>query len=137
MLSIILYTIFILACVVLVIAVLLQPGKADAGALFTSSVSTTAFGPRGTQTVLAKITIGAAAAFMLAALLISAGVDRDRSVMEGTSVTPTPTPAAEASPGAEAAPAASPQADAAASPAADAAASPAASPAAAQPSPGQ
>jgi protein translocase SecG subunit len=148
LLSIILYTLFILACIVLVIAVLLQPGKADAGALFTSSVSTTAFGPRGTQTVLAKITIGAAAAFMLIALAISSGLDRERSVMEGTSITPTPTPAAApaASPQAEGAAPAAPPAEGAASPAATAppaapaagaAASPAASPAAAQPSPGQ
>ena len=144
MLTIILYTLFILACVVLVVAVLLQPGKADAGALFTSSVSTTAFGPRGTQTVLAKITIGAAATFMLAALFISAGIDRERSVMEGTSITPTPTPAASPAPAAnEAAPATAP-AEGAASPAAEASpatasgsatvtASPAASPAAPSP----
>lgn len=66
----ILYGLFILACVVLVVAVLLQPGKADAGALFSSSVSSTAFGPRGTQTLLAKITIGAAALFMLCALAL-------------------------------------------------------------------
>ena len=71
MLSYIFYGLFILACVVLVLCVLLQPGKADAGALFSSSVSSTAFGPRGTQTLLAKITIGAAAAFMLLGLCLS------------------------------------------------------------------
>src|SRR4029077_13739693 len=65
------YGLFILACVVLVVTVLLQPGKADAGALFSSSVSSTAFGPRGTQTLLSKITIGAAASFMLFALILS------------------------------------------------------------------
>src|SRR5881296_848867 len=71
MLAYLLYGLFILACIILVMVVLLQPGKADAGALFTSSVSSTAFGPRGTQTLLAKITIGAAAAFMLLALALS------------------------------------------------------------------
>ena len=71
MLSSIRYILFFLACAVLVVAVLLQPGKADAGALFSSAVSSTAFGPRGTQTLLAKITIGAAAAFMLVALALS------------------------------------------------------------------
>ncbi len=70
MLTYTLYALFILACIVLVIAVLLQPGKADAGALFSSSVSSTAFGPRGTQTLLAKITIGAAALFMLIAIAL-------------------------------------------------------------------
>src|SRR5436309_7508349 len=71
MLAYLLYGLFILACVILILVILLQPGKADAGALFTSSVSSTAFGPRGTQTLLAKITIGAAAAFMLIALSLS------------------------------------------------------------------
>jgi preprotein translocase subunit SecG len=66
-----LYVIFFISCIVLVAAVLLQPGKTDAGALFTSNVSSAAFGPRGTATVLSKITIVAAAVFMLSALLIS------------------------------------------------------------------
>jgi preprotein translocase subunit SecG len=71
MLTYIFYGLFILSCVVLILTILLQPGKADAGALFSSSVSSTAFGPRGTQTLLSKITIGAAAAFMLLALSLS------------------------------------------------------------------
>jgi protein translocase SecG subunit len=71
MLLTLLYIIFFLSCLVLIATVLLQPGKADAGALFTSSVSSTAFGARGTQTILSKITIGAAALFFLCALLIS------------------------------------------------------------------
>lgn len=52
-------------------SVLLQPGKTDAGALFTSNVSSAAFGPRGTASVLSKMTIVAAIVFMLSALLIS------------------------------------------------------------------
>ena len=55
----------------MVAAVLLQPGKTDAGALFTSNVSSSAFAPRGTATVLSKITIAAAVVFMLSALLLS------------------------------------------------------------------
>jgi len=66
-----LYGIFFLSCFVLIAAVLLQPGKTDAGALFTSNVSSTAFSPRGTATVLSKVTIGAATAFMLSALMIA------------------------------------------------------------------
>ncbi len=57
------YILFFLSCVVLIASVLLQPGKTDAGALFTSNVSSTAFGPRGTASVLSKITIGAAITF--------------------------------------------------------------------------
>jgi preprotein translocase subunit SecG len=100
----ILYGLFILACIVLVIAVLLQPGKADAGALFTSSVSSTAFGPRGTQTLLAKITIGAAAVFMLIALMLSLpGLSGPRSVLQSAPAEPTqPAPAPQPSPAATA-----------------------------------
>ena len=129
MLSYLLYGLFILACIVLVVSVLLQPGKADAGSLFTSSISSTAFGPRGTQTILAKITIGAAATFFVVALLLGFGVGGgQRSLMEG-GVAPqaTPTPAASPAPAEGAAPAASP-AEGAATPAAPAA-SPAATPA--------
>src|SRR3712207_5094080 len=89
LLGYLLYAIFILACLVLILAVLLQPGKADAGALFTSSVSSTAFGSRGKQSVLAKITIGAAAAFLLSALLLTMGIGSGHgSVMDRGGSTP-------------------------------------------------
>ena len=95
----VLYTLFILACIVLILSVLLQPGKADAGALFTSSLSSTAFGPRGTQTLLAKITIIAAASFMFFAILISMGVGGYRSVVKpGDASKPTEAPAPVAVP---------------------------------------
>src|SRR6478672_118569 len=67
----VLYTIFFLSCIVLVGTVLLQPGKTDAGALFTSNISSSAFAPRGTTTVLSKVTIAAAVLFMLSALLLA------------------------------------------------------------------
>jgi len=110
-LSYLLYALFILSCLVLVVAVLLQPGKADAGALFTSSVSSTAFGPRGTQTLLAKITIGAAAVFMLTALALSLPYFTGaRSVLQSVDEPDAPAPTATATPGAspESAPASSP-----------------------------
>src|ERR1041385_281221 len=96
MITYIFYGLFILACIVLVLTILLQPGKADAGALFTSSVSSTAFGPRGTQTLLSKITIGAAAAFMLIALLLSLpAISGTRSVLQsGVPDVPGSSPAA-------------------------------------------
>lgn len=55
----------------LIVTVLLQPGKTDAGALFTSSVSSNAYGSRGTATVLSKTTIITATLFMLLALMLS------------------------------------------------------------------
>ncbi len=66
-----LYILFFISCVVLIASVLLQPGKTDAGALFTSNISSTAFQPRGSQTILSKMTIVAATTFMLSALLLA------------------------------------------------------------------
>ena len=121
MLTYILYGLFILACFILIVVILLQPGKADAGALFSNTISSTAFGPRGTASLLAKITIGAAAAFMLIALTLSLpSLTGSRSLLESTPesaplASPSPSPAAEASPAAsQAAPATSPAASPAA-----------------------
>ncbi|MFN2597279.1 MAG: preprotein translocase subunit SecG [Pyrinomonadaceae bacterium] len=95
----VLYTLFVLSCIVIVVSILLQPGKADAGALFTNSVSSTAFGPRGTQTLLAKITIIAAAVFMLSALLISVPYFTGaRSVLQSVDEQTTPAPTTPAAP---------------------------------------
>ena len=66
-----LYILFFISCLVLIASVLLQPGKTDAGALFTSNISSTAFQPRGSQTILSKMTIVAATVFMLSALLLA------------------------------------------------------------------
>ncbi len=71
MLETILYIVFFVSCVLLVVSVLLQPGKTDAGALFTSNVASAALNPRGTQSVLSKLTIAMAAIFMLSALMLS------------------------------------------------------------------
>jgi preprotein translocase subunit SecG len=111
LLTYILYTLFVLACIVLVVVILLQPGKADAGALFSNTLSSTAFGPRGTASLLAKITIGAGAAFMLIALTLGLPLlTGSRSVLQSESApaaTPTPAPTQQPSP---ATPAASPAA---------------------------
>jgi preprotein translocase subunit SecG len=116
LLTYILYGLFILSCIILVVVILLQPGKADAGALFSNTISSTAFGPRGTASLLAKITIGAAAGFMLIALTLSLpGLTGSRSILESTpagapAASPSPSPTAEASPASQApaAPATSP-----------------------------
>jgi len=107
----------------LIVSILLQPGKADAGALFSSSLSSTAFGPRGTASLLAKITIGAAASFMLVALMLALpALSGGRSVLQGTSesapvATPTPAPVQQPSP-ATSQPATAPSTAPAASPSA-------------------
>lgn len=93
-----LYTLFFVSCVALIASVLLQPGKTDAGALFTSNISSTAFQPRGSQTILSKITIAAASVFMLSALLLAMpALTGNLSVLETTSEVPAePTPATDA-----------------------------------------
>lgn len=85
----ILYTLFFISCVLLIASVLLQPGKTDAGALFTSNISSTAFQPRGSQTILSKITIGAATVFMLSALFLAMpALTGNVSVLQTTTETP-------------------------------------------------
>jgi preprotein translocase subunit SecG len=93
----ILTALFLISCITLIFAVLLQPGKTDAGALFTSSISSTAFGARGTQTILSKITIGAAICFMLSALLLAMPAIRGNvSVLNSSSTSETlPAPATD------------------------------------------
>jgi protein translocase SecG subunit len=104
--------------------VLLQPGKSDASQVFGGGVNSAAFGPRGTQTVLAKITITAAIAFFLIAFLFSIpGLFEKRSLGQGVGpaesapapvvpeapadqvipVTPTPVQPSDTSPAAKAA----------------------------------
>ena len=91
-----LYTLFFLSCFVLIASVLLQPGKTDAGALFTSNISSTAFQPRGATTILSKLTIIAATLFMVSALLLAMpALTGDVSVLQTTSESPadaTPAP---------------------------------------------
>jgi preprotein translocase subunit SecG len=123
-LGIILTVLYVLSCLVLIMFVLLQPGKSDASAVFGGGVNSAAFGPRGTQTVLAKITITAAIVFFLIAFLFSIpGLFDKRSIGEGvgpaeqapaTPVTPGPAETPSSQPGAaptESAPAAAPSSD--------------------------
>lgn len=119
----VLYTLYILACLFLILVVLLQSGKGgDVAAAFGGAGSQTAFGPRGAQKPLEKATIVAAVIFMLLALLFSLpNVTGPRSVVTEGAATPRPSPQPAAS-----VPVVAPSA--AASPAATVAASPAASP---------
>jgi preprotein translocase subunit SecG len=145
-LGIILTVLYVVSCLVLIMFVLLQPGKSDASAVFGGGVNSAAFGPRGTQTVLAKITITAAIVFFLIAFLFSIpGLFDKRSLGEGVGpaeqapvapVTPAETPASQ--PGAAPtgiSPAATPSADKPAEKGASTTAKPDASKDAAKPAP--
>ena len=59
----------VIVCVILILAVLLQSGKAaDLAGAFGGTGSQTEFGGRGQATLLSKITTGAAIIFMLTSL---------------------------------------------------------------------
>jgi len=88
-------TFFVLNCLVLIVVVLLQSGKAaDLAGAFGGAGSQTAFGPRGAATVLSQATTWCAVMFMVCALALVVRVDR--SVEQGGSIlqkfsNPTPT----------------------------------------------
>src|SRR5947209_19169858 len=76
---------FILNCLVLIIVVLLQSGKAaDLAGAFGGAGSQTAFGPRGAANVLSKATTWCAVMFMLCAMAMV--LRTDRAVGAGSSV---------------------------------------------------
>ena len=70
-------TFFVLNCLVLIVVVLLQSGKAaDLAGAFGGAGSQTAFGPRGAATVLSQATTWCAVMFMVCALALVVRVDR-------------------------------------------------------------
>ncbi|HEY2118450.1 MAG TPA: preprotein translocase subunit SecG [Candidatus Acidoferrum sp.] len=97
---------FVLNCLVLIVVVLLQSGKAaDLAGAFGGAGSQTAFGPRGAASVLSQATTWCAIMFMVCALALAVRVDRAEggsSILQqyskpATKTTPapvTPTPAA-------------------------------------------
>jgi preprotein translocase subunit SecG len=73
---------FVLNCLVLVIVVLLQSGKAaDLAGAFGGAGSQTAFGPRGAANVLSKATTWCAIMFMVCAFAMT--LRTDKAVEEG------------------------------------------------------
>ena len=95
-------TFFVLNCLVLIIVVLLQSGKAaDLAGAFGGAGSQTAFGPRGAANVLSKATTWCAVMFMLCALALVLRTDKDAgtgsSILERVSK-PSPKPAPATTP---------------------------------------
>ncbi len=93
---------FVLNCLVLIIVVLLQSGKAaDLAGAFGGAGSQTAFGPRGAANVLSKATTWCAVMFMLCALAMV--LRTDKAVGQGSSILervskPAPKPAPATTP---------------------------------------
>src|SRR5260370_39181514 len=113
---------FILNCLVLIIVVLLQSGKAaDLAGAFGGAGSQTAFGPRCAANVLSKATTWCAVMFMLCAMALV--LRADKAVGQGSSILekvskPVPKPAPAATPPAPATTPASPAATPATTPSA-------------------
>ena len=76
---------FVMNCLVLIIVVLLQSGKAaDLAGAFGGAGSQTAFGPRGAASVLSQATTWCAVMFMVCAMALA--LRSDRAVGHGNSV---------------------------------------------------
>ena len=92
----ILFTILhVVVCFFLILVVLAQQGKGqDLASAFGGGGSQTAFGARGTATLLSKITAGAAVVFMITSLTLS----YLRPAVSGETVVPETAPAPAAAP---------------------------------------
>jgi preprotein translocase subunit SecG len=93
----------IIVCLFLVIVVLLQSGKAaDLAGAFGGMGSQTAFGPRGSATVLSKATTISAALFMVTSLSLSILATRNAgmgtTVLESAPITGAPSKGAPVAP---------------------------------------
>jgi preprotein translocase subunit SecG len=78
---ILLVTIHVLVCLFLIVVVLLQSGKAaDLAGAFGGMGSQTAFGPRGSATLLSKATTVSAIVFMLTSMSLSILATRNAGV---------------------------------------------------------
>src|SRR5450631_647420 len=74
-------TIHVIVCIFLIIVVLLQSGKAaDLAGAFGGMGSQTAFGPRGSATLLSKATTASAILFMITSLSLSIIATRNAGV---------------------------------------------------------
>lgn len=76
----------VVVCLVLIGAVLLQSGKAaDLAGAFGGAGSATSFGPRGTASILAKVTTACAVLFMITSLgLWMVGFKQSGTVLKDT-----------------------------------------------------
>jgi preprotein translocase subunit SecG len=120
----------LIACFFLIAVVLLQQGKGqDLASAFGGGGTQAAFGPRGSATLLSRVTTGLAAVFMITSISLAVLKQKQASVLDSIPAAASPTPAAGPTDvlGLPAGPAGSPVS---AAPAVTASPSPAASPAA-------
>ena len=89
--------IHVVICLVLIVAVLLQSGKAaDLAGAFGGAGSATAFGPRGTANLMSKVTTIGAVLFMVTSLTLWVLSGKGaKSAVSGEAAVPVKPPAAE------------------------------------------
>ena len=91
-------TFFVLNCLVLIIVVLLQSGKAaDLAGAFGGAGSQTAFGPRGAASVLSQATTWCAVMFMVCAMALALRSERSAG-QGGSAIYDSSKPAKKAAP---------------------------------------
>jgi preprotein translocase subunit SecG len=100
---ILLLLVHVIVCLFLIIVVLLQSGKAaDLAGAFGGMGSQTAFGPRGSATLLSKATTVSAILFMVTSLSLSIMATRNAglgtTVLEGATQGPTKNAPAKSAP---------------------------------------
>lgn len=99
---ILLTLVHVVVCLFLIVVVLLQSGKAaDIAGAFGGMGSQTAFGPRGSATVLSKATTIAAGLFMVTSLTLSIAATRGSGRSSGSILETGAKPAQPAKPAAQ------------------------------------
>ena len=89
--SALIITVHVIVCLILIFAVLLQSGKAaDLAGAFGGAGSQTAFGPRGSGSMLSKLTTASAVIFMLTSLGLWILSAKGSSSVVGNEKTPAP-----------------------------------------------
>ena len=87
--------IYVVVCLLLILAVLIQQGKgASMGIL--SGAGQTWFGPAGSKTLLMKMTLGLAGAFLALSVLLALATSASRRTMAGAPGAASSAPAAPA-----------------------------------------
>ena len=85
----------LIACFFLIAVVLLQQGKGqDLASAFGGGGTQAAFGPRGSATLLSRVTTGLAALFMITSISLVILKQKERSILDTIPAAASPTPGA-------------------------------------------
>ena len=85
----------LIACFFLIAVVLLQQGKGqDLASAFGGGGTQAAFGPRGSATLLSRVTTGLAAVFMITSITLAVLKQKQASILDTIPAAASPTPGA-------------------------------------------